>query len=764
MSRKRKAGKKIRKRRARLDPSKPRPGPAKVMLATAEETVPARRLPILLAAALITVAGIGVYLNSFQGTFLLDDRGWIVNKRDVHGLPAMWEALPDLRRLGMRPMLALSVAVNWELGGDNVWGYHAFNLAVHVLAGLLLFGVVRRTLAGERLGARYGRPATPLALVVALLWLVHPLQTSSVMYIVQRSELMMGLFFLLTLYCVIRGHGSKRRGLWHVGATIACLLGACSKPVMVAAPLIVLLHDRVFVYGTFRKAFRRQRWLYAGLAGTWGLLAAMVWAAPPARSAGFGMAGLTPWQYAASQPGVILHYLRLTFWPTPLILDYGWPVAKTLQAILWPSLAVGGLFVGTLLALWRRPAMGFVGMWFFLILGPTSSFLPIRDLAFEHRMYLSLAAVVSVVVIVTYVGGREVLRRFRIPAGPQWMLATGLVAATVTALGFLTVRRNRDYHDELDMWRDVAQRRPDHARVHFNLGRSLGREDRLDESIKCYRRAVELRPRYVKANNNLAVALIRKGELDEAFEYLRRALKIDPEHTNSHGALAAIYADRREWAEAERHYRKFLDLQKRPERRIQAHEGLGEALARQGKLAEANQQYTAALRIDPKDSRAHNGLGNVLAQQDRFVLAVKQYRLALQSDPRSVPAMNNLARLLATCPRRALRDGAEAIRLAQQACRATNYRSHVFCATLAVAYAEAGLRQKAVKEIRRAIRLAKEKGDIQSVQDHQKQLYQYMADQPHRPPPAHIRPRQPRLPRRRFPGQPVRPLPQLRGR
>jgi len=138
------------------------------------------RLAVVLGAAAIAAAGVGVYLNSFAGKFLLDDRGWILNDERLHGLEALRAAAAGPEGLGMRPVLGLSIAVNWELGGSDVWGYHAVNLAVHVLAGLLLFGVVRRTLAGARLRDRFGRWSTPLAAAVALLWVVHPLQTGSV--------------------------------------------------------------------------------------------------------------------------------------------------------------------------------------------------------------------------------------------------------------------------------------------------------------------------------------------------------------------------------------------------------------------------------------------------------------------------------------------------------------------------------------------------------------------------------------------------------
>jgi len=175
-----------------------------------------------------------------------------------------------------RQLINLSLAVNYAVGGTRVWGYHALNLAVHILAGLTLFGIVRRTLLQPRLRGRFGAAANGLALTTAVLWTVHPLQTESVTYIIQRCESMMGLFYLLTLYCFIRGAASQRPRLWYGLCVTACALGMACKEVMVSAPLMVLLYDRTFVSGSFRVAWRRHGRLLGALAGTWVLLGYLV--------------------------------------------------------------------------------------------------------------------------------------------------------------------------------------------------------------------------------------------------------------------------------------------------------------------------------------------------------------------------------------------------------------------------------------------------------------------------------------------------------
>jgi len=268
----------------------------------------------------------------------------------------------------------LTLAVNYALGGLEVWGYHAVNLLIHLLAALTLYGLLRRTFLSDRLKERYGDVSESLAFATSLLWLLHPLQSQSVTYLIQRAESLMGLFYLLTLYAVSRSNTSKA---WPRIAILTCALGMATKEVMVTAPILCLLYDRIFLASSFKEIFQKRLHLYLGLGASWGILAGTYLdqvASDIARAVGFHK--ITPLDYALTQPGVILHYLKLSFWPHPLCLDYLWPIAKSSQAIFPPLLAIGVLVVATLTALRRRPEVGFLGVAFFLILAPTSSVMP----------------------------------------------------------------------------------------------------------------------------------------------------------------------------------------------------------------------------------------------------------------------------------------------------------------------------------------------------------------------------------------------------
>jgi len=386
---------------------------------------------VLLAIVLAGAAG-WAYSTSFPGVFVLDDKFGIVDNPNIKALwpltRAMW-APPEMPVSG-RPVASLTLVINYALtptdvrdvmtpGGPgappemaerflrNVWGYHFFNLTLHVFAALALFGVVRRTLLSDRLRPRFAADSTALAFIVSLGWLVHPLLTDAVTYVVQRTEVLMGLFYLLTLYCAIRA-GERtlpvvRRKWWMAAAIAACALGMGSKQTMIGAPLMVWLWDWLFGPdardGARASDERNLRWrLYAGLAATWVILGALVAAERWPHSIGFNREGWTPWTYLLTQTGVIVHYLRLSLVPSPLVLDYdGWPMARSVLEVA-PHAAFLTLLLGaTVFAIVRRQPWGFPGGWFFATLAPSSSVLPLAtEVAAERRMYLPLAALVAV--------------------------------------------------------------------------------------------------------------------------------------------------------------------------------------------------------------------------------------------------------------------------------------------------------------------------------------------------------------------------------
>ena len=221
-------------------------------------------------------------------------------------------------------------------------------------------------------------------------------------------------------------------------------------------------------------------------------------------SAGFQMSGIAPMDYAVTQLGVILHYLRLSFWPAGLCLDYYWPLAKGLADILPGAVVVGALVAATAAALALRPAWGFLGAWFFLILAPTSSFMPIADAAAEHRMYLALAAVAAFVVIGGYRSARPARRRSPARTDLVWRRSWSWSSA---ALGCLTALRNLDYRSELSIWNDTVRKAPDNPRAFDGRGKAYFEKHDYERAIEDHDAAIRLNPNYAPAYNSRAIDL-----------------------------------------------------------------------------------------------------------------------------------------------------------------------------------------------------------------------------------------------------------------
>jgi Flp pilus assembly protein TadD len=687
-------------------------------------------IPLILASA-----GLLAYANSLNAPFIFDDRWHIVENAHIRQLWPPWDILAH----SSRPLLHLSLALNYALGGLNPWGYHLLSVMIHILAALALYGVVRGTLLTPGLRSKWGASAPWLAAVIALIWLLHPLQTGAVTYTVQRGEALMGLFYLLTVYCVMRGAGSARSAAWYAGAVGGCLLGMASKEVMVTAPVMVLLYDRVFLAKSWREVFQRRWGLYAGLAATWLLLPVLMGrgqleggaVADWAPSAGFSYKGITPYQYGLTQAGVILHYLRLAVWPDRLCLDYGWaigwPLATTVGEALPQLIVVAGLLAATVWAWVRWPALGFLGAWFFIILSPTSSVVPIADVVFDHRMYLSLAAVIVLAVLgVDWLGkhffGRQPgrLRAF------EW----GVGGAVVLALAGLTARRNDDYRSEQAIWGDTALKCPGNPRAHYNYGVTLEHAGDLPDAAAQYQQAMQIWPDYAEPHNNLGNLLLQAGRAQEAIKYLQEALRLRPALAEAQYNLGNAMAQEGRVKEATEHWRQALRI--KPDY-AEAYNNLGIAASQSGRLDEAEGLYNQALQIKPDLAEAHNNLAYDLARTSRVPEAMAHYRRALEINPGYAQAANNLALLLATLPPGQGGDVTEGLALAQRACALTGNRVAANLDTLAIALAASGRFSEAIPAAQQAIEQANAAGQTAFAGAIEARLELYRAGRPYRP-------------------------------
>jgi tetratricopeptide (TPR) repeat protein len=582
--------------------------------------------PAAWAAGLIIVAVAAVYANSLSAPFVFDDQFAIAENPTIRHLSHLGAVLsPPAYAAGAagRPLVNLTLAINYALGGLNPHGYHVFNLGLHLLAALTLFGIVRRTLR-----------STEVALAAALVWAVHPLLTESVTCVIQRDEVLGGLCYLITLYAFIRGTEPGGRPLWLGLTGFACLLGMTAKEMVVSAPILVFLYDRTFGAGTFRAALRERRWLYLSLAGTWLPLAfLMLTSEHRGGTVGFGL-GVSAWDYLLTQCRAIGLYLRLSFWPHPLVIDYGTDMIGRAAEVVPQGLGLVFLAAATVAGIVRRWPASVLGAAFFLILAPSSSVVPLvtQPIA-EHRMYLPLA-----VVVILVVAGLQAI------AGRRSLLLWPLI---VMVLGFLTVQRNAEYHDEANLWRGALAANPRNDRADLNLGTLAFQRGRAGEAIADYEAALRLAPDTADIHYDLAAVLDDLGRESEAIAQYREAVRLRPSYpvAQYHLGLALLKSGQPEAALGPLAQALALQPASGPARRdlARVRRELGNARARDNRMAQAIDYYEAALQLEPEDAPTLNNLANALSQLGRAAEAIAAYEAAVRARPDYAEAQYNLA-------------------------------------------------------------------------------------------------------------------------
>ena len=583
----------------------------------------------ILLRALLLVAAIAVtYAGSLEGPFVFDDRGTIIDNHTIEDLSsAQVLRAPHETPAAGRPLVNVSFAINYAFDGRDPESYHAVNIALHTLCALALLVIVARV-----------QPSANAAFAVALIWAIHPLNTEAVNYVTQRTELLMGLCYLATLLCAIRAAARpRRRGIWEVAAIAACALGMASKESMVTAPIAVILFDRAFLFASFREAFGARRRLYAGLAATWALLAVLIWTSPRDLSAGFTAHDADAWTYLLNQTVMISRYLQLAVWPRDLVLFYGWPLPLTLGDVWMYALLVLTLLGLTAVAMWRRPRAGFLALWFFLTLAPTSSVLPIMtEAGAERRMYLPLIALIALAVF-----GWQSLAAQIAPARRRGTIHAIALLAVAAALVVGTIARTREYRSSLRLAETSFERWPVPG-THSMYGTELAAAGRFAEAETHLRAASSLHP---PARYYLATVLAALGRHDEAISSFEQYLAESPAELemvrHARGLLAESLIAGGRVSDAASVYRRMIatNPHDREARRL-----LAQTLIRLEAFEEAVPLYRHLVAETPDDPRVLGGLGIALASIGRVEEAVPYFERAVALDPGNARARQNLAR------------------------------------------------------------------------------------------------------------------------
>ena len=620
-------------------------------------------LPGALLLALLVFA---VFINGIKAPYIFDDKDSIPNNVSIRSYEtALNPPMANGITVSGRPILNLSFAINYACDKAQSEGVHLGNILIHALAALTLWGVVRRTLLLPILAGRFERDADWQAWLTAALWAVHPLQTESVTYMVQRAESLVGLFYLLTLYCFIR-YTANPRWIWFAAAFSACLLGMGSKEVMATAPFVIFLYDRTFISGSFRMSWKRHGRLHLCHASTLLMLGYLVLASKGRGGSVGADEVITHWSYLLTQTYAIVHYIQLGLWPAGLTLDYGALVIRDLPTIITCGLVVIFTLAATTWALVRKPTLGFLGAWFFAILAPSSSFIPVNTQTIaEHRIYLSLAAIV--------LGGALLAHSFLKRC--FWIALAALILGAAGATFF----RNKLYTDEIALWKDVVSKRPDNPRAWVALASNHLYKTKIPAQVlEDCEQALKLRPNYPEALILKASALVKLGKQQEGVAMAAKSLSYDPDNPNLNAGAGGVYMDAGLYEtaltcfvkalkpnptnsslnynlanclmalgrddDAEQHFKTAIES--RPTD-IDVLNNLGALVRRNGRVDEAIAWFQRALELAPNSHQTHNNIGIAYMMQGKTEDALRHLREAVRIEPQSYEARINLCRTLA---------------------------------------------------------------------------------------------------------------------
>lgn len=596
--------------------------------------MPPSRRAAWLRPAIIVLVIMGSYANAIRTPFVFDDIGAVVNNETIRNLWSGHVFSPPENggTTTGRPTVNFSFAVNYAISGLDPWSYHVGDIIIHVGCALLLFGFLRRTFESPVMRPRWGEAGQALAFWISLIWAVHPINSESVTAIAQRTESLGSFFYLLTLYAFARGAELPKLNRWHIISCVACLIGMGAKEIVATAPVVVAIYDWVFFSETWGMLWASRKKYYIGLAATWSFLIVLLIHGAGSRgaSAGFGL-GVSAWHYLLKQAEAIVLYLKLCFVPYPLIADYGTAVAKGVGEVWWQGLIVVGLLGTTIVLLARRSPWGFLGTWFFVILAPSSSVVPlVAQTMAEHRMYLPSVAVITVVSL-------ALLQSLRSRAA--WL--AGVIACI---FAIMTVARNRDYRDALTLWSHDVAHYPQSARAHNNLALELQHLGKRADAAREYSAAVERHPTYVAAHYNWGLLLLEDGDLPGALVHLQAATQYGPGFADAHVNFGIALARANRVAEAITQFQDALALQ--PDA-ADAHYNLALALESSGRTREAVVHFRSALVQQPNLADAHYHLAQIAEKSGELAEAIDEYRLTLRDTPDRASAHAGLGVLLA---------------------------------------------------------------------------------------------------------------------
>ena len=589
--------------------------------------------PIFHILLIITIISI-VYSNTLEAPFVFDDKLVIVENPIVRDLGYMVNPSEakvhkghfEYESFRRRYIGYLTFAINYWFHKLDVTGYHLVNIAIHIINSLIVYWLVILTFKTPFLNSSVLRGRiNEIAFFASLFFACHPLQTQAVTYIWQRVTSLSTTFYCLALVFYILWRLTSKKPssfatqmpiLFYFGSVISAVLAMKTKEIAFTLPVVIFLYELMF----FEEKIKKRILYITPLLLTMLIIPISLLETEKLKGDLMGNIGevtredhnISRMDYLLTQFTVIATYIRLIFFPINQNLDYDFPIYNT---FLTPEVFLSFLLLFSIFSLgiymflhsrtrnstYRIIAFGI--FWFFITLSVESSFIPLVDVIFEHRVYLPstgffIALTTGIFLLLNKFGQRKL-----------HTIGVAIIVTVIIMFSVLTYSRNNIWSSEIALWQDNVEKSPQKSRPQNNLGNVLSRQGRTEDAIKLYLQALRINPDFEDAHNNLGLVLKKNGHIEEAKEHYLQALRINPESEKTH-----------------------LNL--------------GNILYNQGRTEEAKEHYLQALKKNPESEEAHNNLAILLVHIGNIERAIAYFRKALQINPDYVPAKNNLKKVL----------------------------------------------------------------------------------------------------------------------
>ena len=626
------------------------------------------------------------FVNFDDGTYVYD------NPQVVHGLnlKGMEWAFTHSVAGNWHPLTMMSHMLDCQFYGLHAGGHHLTNLLLHAATVILLFLVL-----WKMTGALW-RSA-----FVAAVFAIHPLRVESVAWVSERKDVLSGVFFMLTLGAyaryVERAKAQSSKSKVYYGLTLLFFgLGLMCKPMLVTVPFVLLLLDYWpldrFEASADRLSIARKLVVEKVPFIVFSIAMCLVTLLVQQPAKGFSIS-----LRISNALVSCVAYCGQMFYPVGLALLYpypnhGLPIGNIVLASLLLVAVTAGAFW------WRQkhPQILVGWLWYLGMLVPVIGLIQVgiqaRADRYTYLPQIGLYILVTWTVVELTASWRN--RRRVLGVG-----AVAVLAALITCARTQTTY----WRDSESLWTHTLACTSGNSVAHSKLGHALHDQGRLDEAVAQLEKALEINPGDAEFHYNLGNAFLQQGHVEEAIARYQKALEINPDYAEAHNNLGDAFRQQGRMEEAIAHYQRALEI--KPDY-AEVHNNLGVVLAQRGRKEEAISHYQKALAIKPDYTEAHYNLGNAFLKQGQVAEAISHYQKALAIKPDYIEVQNNLALVLATCPQASLRNGIEAVRLAERANRLAGGENPFVLCTLAAADAEAGRFPEAIETAQRALQLA----------------------------------------------------------